>query len=62
MVEELLDELNGSQIFSKLDLLLGYYQIRVKPSDVYNTAFQTHDDRYKFLIMSFVLTNVPSTF
>jgi hypothetical protein len=61
-IEDLLNQMKGASVFSKIDLRSGYHQLKIRESDIPKTSFRTRYGLYEYTMMSFGLTNVLAYF
>ena len=61
-IDDFFDQLRGAQVYSKIDLCIGYHQLRVREADIPKMACKTRYGHFEFTVMPFELTNAPAAF
>jgi hypothetical protein len=61
-IDDIFDQLKDVRISSKIDLMSGYHQVRIRDGDIKKTTFKTRYDHYKFTVLPFGLSNTPIVF
>jgi hypothetical protein len=62
MIDDMFDQLIGTHIFSNIDLIYGYQQVRIKEEDISKTTFRKSYNHYEFTVVSFGFSNAPFVF
>lgn len=62
LIDETIDQVAGANIFSQLDLIWGYHQMRLKEEDCHKTAIRTRFGSFEWRVLCFGLTNAPAAF